>query len=72
MKKRVLVCAIASVMAVACLAACGKDGGGDEEVILPDTPITEKVDIEFWGWGDLAEQNNYQTLVNQFMAEEGN
>jgi len=72
MKKRVLVCAIASVMAVACLAACGKDGGGDAEVILPDTPITEKVDIEFWGWGDLAEQNNYQTLVNQFMAEEGN
>ena len=72
MKKRVLVCAVASVIAATCLAACGKDSDDGDEVILPETPITQKVDIEFWGWGDLAEQSNYQTLVNQFMAEEGN
>ena len=70
MKKGFLACVVAGLMTVSCLAACGKQGG--EEVIPPDAVITERVDIEFWGWGDLAEQNNYQTLVNQFMAEEGN
>lgn len=69
MKKRVVVCALASVMALTCFAACGKE---DESIIPDDFEFTEKVDIEFWGWGDLAEQNNYQTLVNQFMAEPGN
>lgn len=70
MKKGFLACAVAGLMAVSCLAACGKDE--EEEVIPPDAEITERVDIEFWGWGDLAEQDNYQTLVNQFMAEKGN
>lgn len=70
MKKRILVCAVAGVMSLAALSACGgKDPGGE---IPPNGEINQKVNIEFWGWGDISEQNNYQTLVNQFMAEEGN
>ncbi len=59
MKKGVLAVAVASVLVGGCLAGCGGDDGG-------------KVKIEFWGWGDKAEQDNYQTLVNQFMQEPGN
>lgn len=70
MKKRFFVCALAAVMALATFTACGK--GGEEEPVDPDAPIGEKVTIDFWGWGDLAEQNNYRTLVNQFMNEPGN
>ncbi len=71
MKKKLFVLALASIMAVSCLTACGSNDD-DDEIIDPDDPITEKVDITFWGWGDLAEQNNFRTLVNQFMAEPGN
>lgn len=74
MKKGFLACVVAGLLALGCLAGCGKSGGGDDggDPIIPDAPITEKVKIEFWGWGDPAEQSNYQTLVNQFMAEPGN
>ena len=71
MKKRLLVAMLACAMAVSCMAACS-GRGNDGPVIQPDDPITEQVTIDFWGWGDLSEQENYQTLVNQFMAEEGN
>jgi len=63
---------LAGLMAVTCLSACGKGGddGGDDGNI--DDPITKDVTINFWGWGDEAEQKNYQTLVSRFMAEPGN
>ena len=48
MKKKsipVLALALTGVLATGCLAACG-DGGNDQgEVITPETPITEQVDI---------------------------
>lgn len=71
MKKRFFVLAVAGLMGLCCLTACG-DGNGDGPEIDPDGDITEEVSISFWGWGDLAEQENFQTLVNQFMAEPGN
>lgn len=71
MKKRWCAVAVALIMAAAGLTACTGNPGG-EVVIDPGEPIEEEVTITFWGWGDLAEQENYQTLVNQFMAEEGN
>jgi len=48
------------------LASCG---GGEEND--PNAGVGEdgKVTIQFFGWGDAAEQENYQTLINQFMAE---
>lgn len=74
MKKRFLVCcALAGVMALGGLTACGGqtgDGGTPEDPF--EGEITEDVTINFWGWGDVAEQENFRTLVNQFMAEEGN
>lgn len=75
MKKKsipVLALALTGVLATGCLAACGKGGNDQGEVILPETPITEQVDINFWGWGSPAEEANYRTLVQQFMAEPGN
>ncbi len=72
--KKVWALGLAGLMAVTCLSACGKNGGGgdDGDGGNPDDPITEDVTINFWGWGDEAEKKNYQTLVNQFMAEPGN
>ena len=71
MKKGILAFGLACVLAGTCLAACGK-GGDDGDIGDLDAPITEDVTINFWGWGDEAEKKNYQTLVNQFMAEPGN
>lgn len=68
--KRFLATVLAGCIALAGLTACA--GSTGETPINPDDPITDPVTIDFWGWGDLAEQANYQTLVNQFMAEEGN
>ena len=71
MKKRWLAVVLAGALAGVSLAGCsGSDPQGP--IISPEDPIEEEVTINFWGWGDLAEQQNYQTLVNQFMAEEGN
>ena len=61
----------AGVLMLAGLTACGKDDGEGEDV-PPDAELTENVSIRFWGWGDAAEQANYQTLVNQFMQENKN
>ena len=71
MKKRWCAVAVAVIMAAAGLTAC-TGNPGDDVVIDPEEPIEEDVTITFWGWGDLAEQENYQTLCNQFMEEEGN
>ena len=71
MIKRFVGAILACVLAVTCVAACS-GRGDDGNVVKPEDPIDEPVTINFWGWGDLAEQENYQTLVNQFMAEEGN
>lgn len=73
MIKRIFGVATASVLALSLFAACGPGGGDDDDTpVDPDAEITEQVDITFWGWGDLAEQNNYRTLVNKFMNEPGN
>lgn len=59
---RKFLCLILAMISAMTLVACGtepEDGG--------ETGGT--VTIEFFGWGDAAEQANYQTLVNQFMAQ---
>lgn len=61
---------MAAVMALS-LAACA-NSGDDGPDVPPDADITEQVTIRFWGWGDAAEQANYQRLVNQFMQENEN
>lgn len=62
-KLGIIATAVASLMAIAGLAACGGgDGGGDNGG-------GSKTKINFWGWGDVAEQANFQTLVNKFNAE---
>ena len=73
MKKTLLALVLAGLLGLACFSACTTGGGGGGgPVIQPEDDITEKVTINFWGWGDVAEQENYQMLVNQFMQEEGN
>ena len=69
--KKVFPLAVAALLALGCLTACGgsQDDGPD---VPPDADITEQVTIRFWGWGDAAEQANYQRLVNQFMEENEN
>lgn len=66
MNKKFIGLLMAGVMSFG-LVACG--GGGDTND--PNAGVGEdgKVTIEFFGWGDTAEQENYQTLINQFMAE---
>lgn len=74
MKKKfgLLVAGIMTASALVSFAACAKDGGDEGEYVPPDAEITENVSIRFWGWGDAAEQENYQQLVNQFMQENKN
>lgn len=62
MKRKWPVVLMAGVMALGAgaMSACGKTG--------KDGTVT----IEFYGWGDAAEQENYQTLVDKFMEENEN
>lgn len=71
MKKKLIGVALAAVMGLSCLTACG--GGNDDPGLDPgDIPEDQSVTINFWGWGSAAEQANYQTLVNKFMEENKN
>lgn len=65
MKKKMISLLMAGTMAFG-LASCGSSNPND-----PNAGVGSdgKVTIQFFGWGDTAEQNNYQTLINQFMAE---
>lgn len=61
-------------MALACcltfgLASCGNGGSGSTEDPNAGVSSDGTVTIEFFGWGDTAEQENYQKLINQFMEE---
>lgn len=73
MKKRTFGLFMAGVMALG-LCACGGNGGDNSENVgnsgtSGGGTTTQSVTIEFFGWGDTAEQENYQKLINQFMAE---
>lgn len=61
--KRKVVCFLMAGILTAGLSACG--GRNSDSGVAPDGTVT----VEFFGWGDVAEQNNYQALVNQFMKE---
>lgn len=74
MKKRIFIMLTACALSLACFAGCGPTEGEEGPDVGPGGEIPEdtKVTINFWGWGDAAEQQNYQTLVNQFMEENKN
>lgn len=67
MKKKWPIIMMAGLMALS-MGACGnpEPDGGD-----PADP-NAKVTIEFYGWGDTKEIENYNALVNQFMEENPN
>lgn len=73
MKK--LLCLMFACLLSLSMFACSKpsDGGSsDNGGGTTSAGGKNEVVIEFFGWGDAAEINNYQTLVNQFMAENEN
>lgn len=67
--RRLFVVLFACVMAL-CLCACGPSNQQESDNAGVDSE--GNVTIEFFGWGDAEEQENYQTLVNKFMAENKN
>ena len=66
MKKGIFCVVLAGAMALG-MTACGEDPALND----PNAGVGAdgKVTIQFFGWGDTAEQENYQTLCNQFMEE---
>lgn len=66
MKKKLISLLLAGTVAFG-LAAC--DNNSEENDPNAGIGADGKVTIQFFGWGDTAEQENYQTLINQFMAE---
>ncbi len=58
-----LLCLLLVFVSVYSFTACGGDNNDDGK--NEDGTIT----IEFIGWGDAEEQNNYQTLCNEFMKD---
>ena len=68
MMKKLLCLLIASILSIslfACGGNSGNQGGGGDSA----GGTGKKVTINFMGWGDTEEQENYQTLVNKFMEE---
>lgn len=72
MKRSVPMLVTACLLGLACLAGCGEQEDGPYIEPGGEIPEETKVTINFWGWGDAAEQQNYQTLVNRFMEENKN
>ena len=62
MIRKIATLCLAGLMTLG-LCACAPTEQGEED---------GKVTIEFFGWGDTAEQENYQTLINLFMEENEN
>ena len=60
MKKQLLAVLMAGIVAVGLCACSPKEEDYNEQ---------GQVTIEFFGWGDTAEQENYQTLINKFMED---
>lgn len=62
-----ILCMFFALVTSLSLIACGPTNNDDEDDggVNSDGTIT----IEFFGWGDTEELNNYQTLVNLFMEE---
>lgn len=60
------------------VCACSGGGGGNTDSssssISDDGGLQEntQVTLEFFGWGDAEERENYQTLINQFMEDNPN
>lgn len=66
MKKKLLAVFLALVMLFGITACNPSDEQEPDDAGVDDSG---KVTISFFGWGDTEEQNNYQALVNKFMAE---
>ena len=69
--KKLSVLLLAGLMALS-LGACGSHPSNNSENSEGGSGNNGPVTIEFFGWGDAAEQENYQTLVNLFMEENKN
>lgn len=53
----------------ACFSACGgKEGNVDNQVYEEFDP-NKKYEIDFLGWGSIAEQKNFQEMIAEFMKE---
>ncbi len=71
--KATISVAVAAIVSLSCLAvtACG---GGDDfgsqeyEAFDPD----KQYQLDFLGWGSVAEQRNFQYMINQFMKDNPN
>lgn len=57
---------VATLSLLALLVGCGGTGESvDEENSGPNKSTT----ISFFGWGSAQEQQNFQTLIDQFMVD---
>lgn len=71
--KKILAAILACCLTMG-LAACGNSSDGSIGTVKKEDPSAGVSDdgtvtIEFFGWGDTAEQENYQKLINKFMEE---
>ncbi len=48
---------------------CGKSGGGNGSQTYEEFDPNKQYQIDFLGWGGIAEQKNFQTMIQQFMQE---
>ena len=65
--------AVAAILSLSCLTmtACGVGdnfGSQEYEAFDPD----KQYQLDFLGWGSVAEQRNFQYMINQFMKENPN
>lgn len=74
MMKKLLSLLLAGVLSLGLFACGGGSGDSAPDSIDIEGELSgdEKIVIEFMGWGDTDEERNYQTLVNNFMAENPN
>lgn len=57
---------IATLSLLTLLVGCG---GNNESVDGDNSDPNKSTTISFFGWGSAQEQENFQTLINQFMAD---
>jgi multiple sugar transport system substrate-binding protein len=72
-KKNIFTLLIILILTVSfTFTGCSRSNNNDVDFDGGEIDETKQYTIEFSGWGDYEEQQNYQILINQFMNENKN
>ncbi len=53
----------------ACFSACGGNEGNVDNQVYEEFDPNKQYELDFLGWGSIAEQKNFQEMIAEFMKE---